>query len=211
MFPRLLIVIGLVAALFVYNLFNQPERPTVNSSRWKKVTAEGLFINSWQGPWACVLDEETGLLWEVKTDDETVHDGYWTYSWFLNDVGVDNMGDCYFESERCDTTDLIRKVNQQKLCRQSNWRLPTAEELSSLLNDSQRPGDAKIEKEFFPYTKRGDYWSSDHEVALTGIYQHLKTGAVAVNFGSGDKVRLPYRNAAFVRLVAFSNSESQNP
>ena len=32
-------------------------------------------------PWACVRDNHTGLVWEVKTDDGGIHDKNNTYRW----------------------------------------------------------------------------------------------------------------------------------
>lgn len=173
-----------------------------SDSRWIKVARDGVPVDNWSGPWQCVFDQQTGLLWEVKTDNEGIHDGYWSYSWFDGTTGIANMGDCYFEEDRCDTLDLIKRVTVEKACGASEWRLPEGNELLSLVQRNVKPGDPAIAKDFFPFTKRGDYWTGQSRQPLTGVYRHLGEGALAVNFVAGSVVTLPYRNAAFVRLVA---------
>lgn len=178
----------------------QPKAPP--DTRYIKINMQGEKLSSWSGPWSCVFDSKTGLLWEVKTDDESIHDGYWTYSWFDGSEGVSNQGDCYFEQTRCDTLDLIKRANQEKTCGIDTWRLPTSKELLSLVKRRTNPGAPKIAKDFFPQTKRGDYWTSDKQQKLSGAYQHLGKGALVINFIGGTVMKLPYRNAAFVRLVS---------
>jgi len=196
---RALVVISLFFCLLFFQYKHEPSEPM--TSRFIKLDTHGKAKQPWQGPWACILDTKTGLIWENKTDDESIHDGLWTYSWKQKEVGVDNSGDCYFETERCDTDDLIRRMNIEKTCGLDNWRLPSVAELSTLVNENPKVGQAKIFNDFFPFTKRGDYWSSDHGIPLTGVYGYLKEGAYAFDFIEGKPRPIPYRNAAFVRLV----------
>ncbi len=195
----LVILLGMVA---LYAASFQPRVESPPASRFIKINREGLPIDNWSGPWQCVFDQKTGLLWEVKTDDESVHDGYWSYSWFDGNTGVANGGDCYFETSRCDTMDLLRRTQAANTCGATDWRLPRARELMSLINRQTKPGEPTIATDFFPQTKRGDYWSGEHGQPLTGVFRHLGKGALAVNFQEGKVVTLPYRNAAFLRMVA---------
>ena len=194
----LLVIVCLVIGVSYFQL----KTPLPKNSRFQKLNDSGQPIGVWQGPWACVRDKKTGLIWENKTDNESIHDGYWSYSWFQKGLGVANAGDCYFEKERCDTADLIRRMNEEKTCGLNNWRLPTTSELISLVNHNPKTGEAKLANDFFLHTKRGDYWTANSEVPLRGVFQHFGTGAQAVDFIEGKVRNLPYRNAAFVRLVA---------
>lgn len=205
---RLYAVIVFVIFLFGFSAFNPVTLRQPSDFHLVKVNHQGEELAIWSGPWHCVFDQNTGLLWERKQDDETIHDGYWTYSWFQNGQGVPNYGDCYFEDERCDVDDLIRKANQNKTCGVDDWRLPTSAELMTIVSDQLRPGEPTINKDFFPQTKKGDYWTAEGGKPLTGVYAHLKRGAIAINFGQGEMVTLPYRNAAFVRLVSNRHSHS---
>ena len=38
--------------------------------------------------WACTQDNVTGLMWEVKTDDEGLRDRDWKYSWYNTDTST---------------------------------------------------------------------------------------------------------------------------
>nr|WP_246239945.1 DUF1566 domain-containing protein [Pseudoalteromonas caenipelagi] len=198
-------LISLLVATVLYGIvhfYPAPSMQPTPHARYTKIAANGVPLTPWQGPWACVLDRKLNVLWEVKTDNESIHDGYWTYSWFLHEKGQENFGDCYFESQRCDTQDLIERTNIQTLCGQNNWRLPTEQELASLIQSPSRPGRAHIADDYFSYINQGDYWTSQSDSRLSRQFKHLKLGAKAINFHSGTVNALPYRNAAFVILVS---------
>ncbi|MFV8783454.1 DUF1566 domain-containing protein [Microbulbifer sp. SA54] len=201
MLRRAVIFLAIVLGIAAYCNFARVEPLPKADFPLMKISAEGTPVPIWSGPWSCVLDRRNGLLWEVKTDAEYLHDGDWTYSWFDGERGVENGGDCFFEPQRCDTWDLIRRVNEAGLCGRRDWRLPTPDELMSLVDTSVPPGYTQIDKHFFPHTRSGDYWSSTSGRRLSGVFEHLKEGAVAVNFGDGRQRTLPFRNAAFLRLV----------
>lgn len=202
MLKRLLGLSLLIMGALLYAIFNQPAPPTPIDAPLVKISARGEPLDIWSGPWNCVYDKRSGLLWEVKTDAEDIHHTSWTFSWFNENLGVENSGDCYFETTRCDTADLLRRANKKKLCGNDSWRLPTANELSALVTHTAQPGEAVIESDFFPHIQRGDYWTIDHGKKLLPIYGHLGTGALTVNFIDGSVTALPYRNAAFVILVS---------
>ncbi|MCF6435745.1 DUF1566 domain-containing protein [Pseudoalteromonas sp. MMG022] len=202
MIKRFCISALVVVIVSIYVVFDDVQMEPITHPRFTKITAQGQPLSPWQGPWACVLDHQNNLLWEIKTDDESIHDGYWTYSWYDQGLGKANFGDCYFESARCDTQDLIRHTNEQTLCGQKNWRLPTERELASLIQPPAHPGQPYIAYDYFTHIKKGDYWTNQANVKLQQQFAHLKQGAKAVNFHNGKVVTLPYRNAAFVILVS---------
>lgn len=220
LWQRTLLIVGVPLAAITAAVLHQPAKPEPAPYHLTKIAADGKPLPPWAGPWSCVCDRNTGLLWEVKTDDEGIHDGLWTYSWYragaagfhtaarknlaepLPEAGVPDSGDCYFEKTRCDTEDLVRRTNRQTLCGENNWRLPTSAELTTLVYPLAKPGQAKIDTDYFPHTKRGDYWTADEGNTLQNVYRHLRTGAEAISFIDGGKFTIPHRNAAFVRLVS---------
>ncbi|GAB2887367.1 DUF1566 domain-containing protein [Microbulbifer echini] len=206
MMTRFFLLFFLPAILLGAAIIHTPQAPQPPQYHLFKVNSKGKAINAWDGPWACVCDSRSGLLWEVKTDNEDTHDGRWTYSRFLQNQGVPNNGDCYFEADRCDTEDLIHHTNREKLCGTNHWRLPTSTELRSLVTTEVKPGSPSIETGYFPKTQRGDYWSSDGNLPLKGVYRYLKVGGAAINFINGQTITIPYRNAAFTRLVTNRSS-----
>ena len=122
--------------------------------------------------WSCVLDNVTGLIWEVKTDDDGLHDKDDSYNWYNTDpatnggaVGyADYYGDiCYGydssdASTYCNTEAFVSRVNAVALCGTSSWRLPSREELRSIVDYSRY--DPSIDEDYFPNTQSVRYWSA---------------------------------------------------
>ena len=197
-FVLIIFIIFIIIAAYQKNNIN----PEETMSRWVKLDTTGAPVANWSGPWSCILDKNTGLIWENKDINEGIHDANWTYSWSDGKgLGIENRGDCNFDNIRCDTQDLIRLTRQEKMCGLTKWRLPTAKELITLINDSPPVGEPVINTDFFLYTKRAAYWTADNRIPLKGGYQFLGQGAMSINFIKGKQTAIPYRNAAYVRLV----------
>lgn len=134
--------------------------------------------------WKCTRDDETGLVWELKTNDQGLHSKKWTYSWFDPNpetnggyAGVTNTGKCK-GSAKCNTAAFIEAVNAEKFCGGDNWRLPTKKELEALVtcSDEQsttlgeneqgsicigKPSSPTIDTTYFPNTNGDWFWTSD--------------------------------------------------
>ena len=131
--------------------------------------------NPTQARWDCVVDEVTGLVWEVKTDvpDDLRHYD-WTYSWFNpsgnndgGDAGFPDGGNCAARND-CDTAGYVAAVNAAGLCGFSDWRVPSLDELGTItifvLDSNVARG---LDDSYFPHnyittsSDRGfTYWSS---------------------------------------------------
>lgn len=136
--------------------------------------------------WACVRDNVTGLIWEVKTDDAGLHDRDWTYTWYNpdpstngEDPGLEGGGLC--ESSTCDTLGFVEAVNAVGLCGATDWRLPTRFELVSIAS-LDRLGPA-IDLDYFPNTLSSQYWSATADAYLSGQawVVYFSQGGVTVN------------------------------
>ncbi|ADH85093.1 protein of unknown function DUF1566 [Desulfurivibrio alkaliphilus AHT 2] len=112
--------------------------------------------------WACVRDNVTGLLWEVKNIGGRRGAGH-TYSWYQPDgngtqgyVGLADGGHC--TGSDCDTAAYVELLNETGLCGTRQWRLPTRRELLSIVNNSRH--DPAAETTFFPHTQADHYWTA---------------------------------------------------
>ena len=127
-----------------------------------KLDKDGKLLPGDAKQWRCVLDNVTGLMWEVKTTDGSLQDRGNTYTWYSNDSsingggpGVKNGGVC--KGSRCDTESYVEALNKQGLCGHKDWRLPLMEELRSIV-DYGRAFPA-IDIDYFPNTLSKRFWA----------------------------------------------------
>jgi len=170
--------------------------------RWQKIDQAGREVPAHEGPWACVLDRQTGLVWENKSDNEGLHFNAATYSRHdpARKLGPAAAGSCVAADATvsgCDSHAFVRRVRQQRRCGRDDWRLPTGDELAGLLHDTGFVGDPRIVHGYFPHTGRYPYLSADVRRGPRGEYEIL-----LVHFGSGERIWLPSSRVARVRLVS---------
>jgi len=196
--------------LFVYlNPVPQPEKN--KQARFIKISEGGQPMAAWAGPWDCVWDTKTRLLWEVKSYREDIHDHQCSFSWFnqsrgTQKGGAEKRGDCFIEGQASDTSDLVQAANKMRYCGSMDWRLPSEEELKTLIYKDPKPGEPLIPRDYFPFAKNAPYWTANGNQKLEGHFQYLKEGAMSINFATGESQSMPYDSATFVRLVTSSVS-----
>lgn len=150
------------------------------------------------GDWACIRDNVTGLIWEVKVNDTNHlrHQG-WTYTWYNGTTGYADPGagsgsnNCA-NTARCDTDKFVTDVNSAGLCGANDWRLPTRRELLSIVHHGV--SNPSIDTSYFPNTVIGWYWSSDHFAPISAL-------AWFVDFVDGYSNAGDHVNDHHVRLV----------
>ncbi len=111
-----------------------------------------------------VRDNVTGLIWENKTTDGSIHDADKRYSWH----DARNV--------------FISQLNASKFGGYDDWRLPSMEELRSIMDYGQ---EQRINAEYFPNTRSEFYWSSSsYYWSSSGV---VKSSSLAwrSNFGGG--------------------------
>ena len=166
--------------------------------RFVALDSGGIRVQN--GDLACVEDIQSGLMWEVKTNQPGLRAWQNTYSWFnpnentneLDYRGLANGGQCIHSD--CDTWSYTNAVNAAGLCGFFDWRMPTRNELMSIsdLSKSKTPPTANLD--YFPHMQAAEYWTgfdygTQHESAWTWnfLYGH-------------DRVDWK-KSAKFVRLV----------
>ena len=168
-----------------------------------KMDANGNDLPASATSWACVRDNVTGLIWEVKTDDGGLRDKDNTYTWYNSDgstngggAGTQNGGTCA-GGINCDTYSYVQAVNSQGLCGYSDWRLPWDGELNSIVDYSIPYPGPTIDTDYFPNTIGGNsstFWSATPYANNSGF-------AIIVLFYDGLGAGNVKSSAYHVRLV----------
>ncbi len=133
--------------------------------------------------WACTYDNNTGLMWEVKTTSGLRSRSH-SYTWYDShnyggNLGTASGGICQ-TTGRCDTEKFVADVNATNLCGHNDWRMPTVDELSNLADIGIAYPGPTIDATYFPNTPTSNFWSgSPHAGASDGAW------FVSFNFG-GD-------------------------
>jgi hypothetical protein len=192
---------GCIPCLLISACNNQSgPGPEIHDTKYVGIGPAGAQLEKGvSGP--CVLDQFTGLVWEVKSDAPGLHNRSNTYSWFnpaedhsgeLDYRGKQDGGQC--SASACDTFDFARAVNETGLCGFADWRVPSRDELGSISDPRKSGTPPSINTLYFPHTQAGEYWSSND-------YQFHWSTAWLWNFeNSLDRVEWK-ESPRFVRLV----------
>lgn len=138
------------------------EKPT-----YIKYDINGNSLEDSKEQWICVQDTETGLMWEVKSESDAMRNSQNLYSWFAPETtaikGKRDGGRCKGSAD-CDTHAYIEAMNKQNFCGHNDWRLPTREQMQTLVDFEGGDVNTKIDNQYFPRTKPSWYWtSSEHD------------------------------------------------
>lgn len=161
---------------------------------------------------ACIRDNVTGLIWEVKQGTAgTLRANTNTYTWSYPDgstggnEGAEGApgGTCP-STEDCGLETFVEEVNASVYCGAANWRVPTMIELQSLINYSQGSSVGVIDRwAFNDIPLSGSpanlyYWTSETSAEGGG-----SASSWVLDFINGNDSILPKSSttSAYVRLV----------
>lgn len=168
--------------------YGQDANYTINQPSYTKLDATGNSLPDSATSWAMVKDNFTGLVWENKTADGSIHDMSKTYT--FNDA--QNV--------------FIVQLNSSKFGGYSDWRMPTRDELRFIV-DFSKVGAPAINVGYFPNTKSGNYWSSS---LYTGDEGYVTYGNYAwtLQFSTGILISSEKSGLRYVRAIRGINTGS---
>ncbi len=116
---------------------------------------------------ACLQDARSGLIWELKSAQEGLHDWRNTYSWFnptqahheLDYRGTADAGSC--NGSECDTWSVVAAVNDEEYCGYDDWRVPSKDEIFSISDLKKAKSPPTIDVEYFPHAQAAEYWTAN--------------------------------------------------
>jgi hypothetical protein len=172
-----------------------------------KLNANGDAQDVDSTEFSCTRDNITGLIWEVKTDDDGLHDKDNLYSWYQTDsnggyIG-DDSGTTACTLTECNTQAYVTAVNSTGLCGYHDWRLPTHTELLSIVHFGSTTSP-RVDTTFFVNTGTSselDLWYWTNQPGADGVSADAAQNAWAIDFVSGVDNFLAKSTPAYVRLV----------
>lgn len=153
---------------------NKTDRIKKQYSQFQKLNDSGNAIPNISSSWSCVLDNETDLIWEVKTLGG-IRDDYLEYSWKKAHTFVD----------------AVNQTEGSGYCGSREWRLPTRDELMSLIDHRFDP---TINTEMFPNSYDTNYWTGE-------VLPKWRISAWTVDFSDGTHMNWNKHWNWSVRLV----------
>ncbi|KPA15135.1 secreted protein containing DUF1566 [Candidatus Magnetomorum sp. HK-1] len=144
--------------------YGQDANYLINPPSYTKMDENGNDLPDDAEKWVMVQDNVTGLIWEVKTNDYSIHDKDNKYTWY--DSNPDTNG-AYAGTpgDGTDTEDFIIALNAEEFGGYLDWRMPYIYELASIANLGRY--NPSIDKKFFPYAMSAFYWSSTSNANYT--------------------------------------------
>ena len=129
--------------------------------------------------WIMVKDNVTGLIWEVKTVDGSIHDKDNEYTWCDTNFSTNggDSGTCGTDN----TEEFINTLNSDSFGGFSDWRMPTIKEFSTIVNYGRNYPATNTT--FFPNTMSSGFF---HWSSTTGAYNTGYAWYVYFTHGNGS-------------------------
>lgn len=147
-------------------------------------------------PWSCVRDNVTGLTWEVKTNDNGLHDKDWTYRWYdvrypdpsIPPNTTPTLGNCD-SGLACLTGAFVNRTNASNFCGHNDWRMPTTNELFGLFALEQ---NKSLDLAYFPdSTTDTRYWAIESLARDISSAWYVSTDVINyshINYGKKSQI-----------------------
>lgn len=184
---------------------------------YTKIDSNGNSLAADASSWSCVRDNINGLIWQVKLSknnvigDQGFRDSDDRFSWYNSDSAgnggnegfPDQFGStCFdYDVERpetyCNTEAYVNRINQAGYCGLNNWRMPSRNELVSIINYGNKNAAADL-----VYFNDVDATVSDLHIWSRDSKASHPEGAWNVDFFNGNYFIYDKGEAHSIRLVS---------
>lgn len=187
-------VVGAAGAQFVQSPRTQSFTKVSNEGQ---TILDGAILGVGATDWACTQDNNTRLVWEIKTSDKGLRDKDNQYSWYDTNTAI-NGGYAGLQDGgkglctggiACDTAAYVEAVNAQKLCGFNDWRVPSFHELATLIKPDVFPS---INATYFPENSDYRVWTgtTDPSYSSNAWYVYFGNGTASLYKGSAFSMRV---------------------
>ena len=135
------------------SLVDELKKISQRDYRFSKLDAKGEILPEEATKWAAIQDNETGFIWEYKEGQDK------------------------YKQDKI--SEYVNAKNQQELAGSKNWRVPSVEELQSLIK-------AGNDKRYFPNSQKGLYYSSTSNKNDEPCCLNLETGRSFYGIGKAQ-------------------------
>ena len=168
--------------------YGQDGSYTIDPPSYTKLGANGAVLLDNAVTWVMVKDNVTGLIWENKTSDGSIHNGSKTFTWCDTNTATNggNQGACGTGTGNAatDTEAYIRALNDASFGGFSDWRMPNVKELGSIVDMGM--SSPAINTAWFSSTVPSGYWSATtNTVNYDNAWCVYFGGGVGVGGGGG--------------------------
>ncbi len=132
----------------------------------------GRFVDNGDGT---IADKQTGLMWEKKTGDGTVHDVDNRYTWSASGTAPDGRLFTDFLATLNTGANASDDPSPVNFPGYTDWRIPTLDELKTLFVGGS-PDSPCLDPVFDTLTAESDYWSSTTLDAAPGLVSIVDFG-----------------------------------
>lgn len=150
-----------------------------------KINESGQELAADAEGWTCLRDNFTGLIWEVKSNNDRLHNASDSFTWYDTDPTAnggspgfaDNSGaTCagYVAGDPetyCNTQAYISRVNTEGWCGYRDWRMPSIGELEQIVPLHRAAPD--LSSTLFPKGKEKALWSASPFHNYSGFAWHI--------------------------------------
>ncbi|RZU47707.1 uncharacterized protein DUF1566 [Fluviicoccus keumensis] len=168
---------------------------------WRKISREGVPVPASEARWAAVTDRRSGLMWAVNWEPQDNFPNRGELTWYNPDRAA-NGGSPGNPNRGNNIHAWLHRVNAEGWCGYQDWRIPTLDELSTLITGGIHTYYHIREDIFHDMGGLGSrFWTATPD-------PDSRSSAYAVYFGYGHAGVTMKTHPLFLRLVRTAAPEN---